>query len=169
MVDFFPDDIADFAAPHRSSDYEVLSDYEESECSDIETSGTGDLQWEWRFFLLVEDAGPAPANGQQRAQMQLLVAEQDGDYLLDMEASDLHQDPQQVARLREKLFVLWGDLQERKEAVAEGETITSVKPLAKPFECLIKEYGVPARTEGCKAEEVSDFERMFRIWGTSVK
>jgi hypothetical protein len=91
--------------------------------------------------------------------------------------------------LREKLFLLWGDLLERKEeeqqqqqqeqeqeqreqrvseAPAQGEE--SVKqpqqqdlllPSGRPFECLVKEYGVPVR-------KGAGWQRVFAMFGTSI-
>ena len=170
VVDFFPDNIADFAVPHRPSDYEGLSDYEDNEASDFDMTEATDVQWEWRFCLLVEDARTMVVKGKPRAQMQLLVAEGDGDYLLDMDASDLRQDCAKLQRVQEKLFVLWGDLQEQKEAAAKSENPVDTNPSSKPFECLIKEYGISVRDKRHdKSERAVDFERMFRVWGTCVK
>ncbi len=169
VVDFFPDDIAHFSAPYRESDYQELSDYEESGGSDIDMTPNENLKWEWRFYLLVEDAGSPAVAGQRKPQMPLLVADQDGDFLLDMEASDLSKDPEKLAKVREKLFVLWGDLQERKEAAKSGDKAMNSKPSNKPFECLIKEYGIQARDKKGKAKSDLDFDRMFRMWGATVK
>jgi protection of telomeres protein 1 len=168
VVDFLPNDIASFACPYRTSDYDILSDHEESEGSDIDLDESRDVKWEWRFYLLVEDANSPATVGQPKTQMPLLVADLDGVYLLDMEASDLRKDPQKLARVREKLFVLWGDLQEQKEAKGDFD-VTNIKPSAKPFECLIKEYGVAARDEHGLVKSNMEFDRIFRIWGTTVK
>lgn len=169
VVDFLPSNLAFFASPHRPSDYDVLSDHEESGCSDIDGEESEDTNWEWRFYLFVEDATSPPNLGQPKMQMPLLVAGKDGEYLLDMEPSDLRRDPPKLGRLREKLFVLWGDLQEQKEAREGGNGATTIKPSAKPFECLIKEYGIPARDEHGQVKDDLEFDRMFRIWGTTVK
>jgi hypothetical protein len=169
VVDFLPRDLACFASPHRPSDYDILSDHEESECSDVDVDDSEDTIWEWRFYLFVEDATTPTNPGQPKMQMPLLVAGKDGEYLLDMEASDLRRDPQKLGLLREKLFVLWGDLQEQKEARQNCDATTSIKPSAKPFECLIKEYGIPARDEHGHAKDDLEFDRMFRIWGTTAK
>ena len=101
--------------------------------------------------------------------MEVIVSDTDADYLLrDIEACDLRRNPKTLARLREKLFVLWGDLQERKdesrrlqEEKMEGLVEGDVKVSARPFECLIKEYGVWNEKEGL-------WKRMFKIWGTSI-
>jgi protection of telomeres protein 1 len=169
VVDFLPNDIANFACPYRTSDYEILSDHEDSEGSDIDVDSNGDVKWEWHFYLFVEDATSPTTLGQPKMQMPLLVSHEDGEYLLDMEASDLRRDAQKLARVREKLFVLWGDLQEQKEARGNYDITTSIKPSANPFDCLIKEYGIPARDEHGQAKSELEFDRMFRLWGTTVK
>jgi protection of telomeres protein 1 len=135
----------------------------------VDVDESEDMNWEWRFYLFVEDATPPITPGQPKMQMPLLVAGKDGEYLLDMAPSDLRTDPQKLGRLREKLFVLWGDLQEQKEARGNCDIATDIKPSAKPFECLIKEYGIPARDEHGQVKDDLEFDRMFRIWGTTVK
>jgi protection-of-telomeres protein 1 len=169
VVDYLPNNIAHFACPYRASDYDVLSEDEDLESSDMDTDEDGDVKWEWRFYLIVEDAMSPATAGQPKVRMPLLVADSDGDFLLDMEASDLQKDPRKLAQVREKLFVLWGDLQEQKETTGDPELATTIKPSAKPFECLIKEYGIPARDEHGHLKGSLEFDRMFRLWGTTVK
>ncbi|EXJ94558.1 hypothetical protein A1O1_02954 [Capronia coronata CBS 617.96] len=172
VVDFFPDDIADFAAPREYSEYDYLSDGDNGRDSDIDLNqgGGNDVSWEWRFFLLVEDARQQQASRDGRpARMELLVANTDGDYLLNMEACDLRSDEnaRELAKVKEKLFHLWGDLQEKKEetAMAGG---SSWKPSARPFQCLIKEYGVPTRTAGGRSRDSLSYERVFGLFGTTI-
>lgn len=169
VVDFLPDDIRHFAAPYRQSDYDVLSDDEGSDGSDIDMTPNENLKWQWRFCLLVEDATSPAVAGKPKAQMPLIVADTDGEYLMNMDASDLSKDSQMLEVVREKLFVLWGDLQERKEAAKKGDAAMDMQPKAKPFECLIKEYGVPVRDEDGKAKDDLSFDRMFRIFKTTIK
>jgi protection of telomeres protein 1 len=100
-------------------------------------------------------------------------------------ATDLRRDPASLARLREKLFLLWGDLLERKEeeqqqqqqeqreqrvseAPAQGEESVEqpqqqdlLLPSGRPFGCLVKEYGVPVR-------EGAGWQRVFAMFGTSI-
>ncbi len=68
-------------------------------------------------------------------------------------ARSLRKDPQALARLREKLFVLWGDLEELK---ASG---SNDMPSNTAFECCIKEYGV-------KVDE--EYIRVHRLFGTTI-
>ncbi|KIY03827.1 uncharacterized protein Z520_00518 [Fonsecaea multimorphosa CBS 102226] len=174
VVDFFPDNIADFAAPRKDGQYDVLSDNDDFE-EDMDVDPTqeenaSNLKWEWRFLLLVEDAR-APAGVDGRAtQMELLVADTDGDYLLNMDACNLRDKANQneLATLKEKLFHLWGDLQERKEESCTTAEEPSVKPSARPFECLIKEYGVPGVRSNRQAKGAVVYDRRFRLFGTTI-
>ncbi|KIW64278.1 hypothetical protein PV04_09225 [Phialophora macrospora] len=175
VVDFFPDNIADFAAPRKVSQYEELGDDHESsdEHSDLDLaqgSDGDDIKWEWRFFLLVEDSRPQPGCRGRPTQMQLLVADDDGDCLFNMDACDLRdkKNERALASLKEKLFYLWGDLQERKQEAMSTEDALSVKPSARPFECLIKEYGVPVRGSRRRSNDVVIYDRCFRLFGTAI-
>lgn len=175
VVDFFPDNLEDFATPYRTSDYETLSDYDsgddENASIDYARRNTERVKWKWHFFIIVQDPSIAQNSKEERSTMLLQIAGQDGDYLLNMEACDLREQPQELAKLKEKLFVLWGDLEEKKVelgktglelALEENVTISS-----KPFECLIKEYGVKAVSEDGTCLD-STWERMFSIFGTNV-
>jgi protection-of-telomeres protein 1 len=72
--------------------------------------------------------------------------------------TSLHVASKNLNELKEKLFILWGNLQELREAgkldgAARGE-ISS-----KPFECCIEEYGV---------KQDGKWERMFKIHKTTI-
>jgi protection of telomeres protein 1 len=174
VVDFFPDDIADFAAPRRIFEYTGLDGYEspDEDSNPILQLDGPDINWEWRFILLVEDARPQTTS-KTPIQMELLVAEMDGDWLLDMEACNLR-DPGNataLALLEQKLFHLWGDLLEQKQEDHESnkenqdDGNSKAKPKARAFDCLIKEYGVPVRGS---AKEDMLYDRMFRMFGTNI-
>lgn len=168
VVDFFPNDLADFAAPYRESDYEMLSDRDESDSEvDMTQLNDHDVRWKWRFVLVVEGASRPPS--QQASRMELLVSDQEGDYLLNMQACDLRKNPCEVARIKEKLFVLWGDLQELKEEASTSQEAEEFKPRARPFECLIAEYGIEARDDDGLKKDNGEHERVFHLWGTTIK
>lgn len=166
VVDFFPDKLEDFATPYRVSEYEALSDYDslddEEASLDHATRKPHDVKWKWHFILMVQDSSVPKKSKQVSAEeedyptMMLQVTGTDGDYLLNEEACDLRNQPQELAKLREKLFVLWGDLEERKRAGEKAGLASS-----RPFECLVKEYGV-------LQPDTSQWERMFRILGTNI-
>lgn len=172
VVDFFPDSVEDFAVPLKDSEYDVLSDHGSGPESDVDLSqGSAEgVKWVWRFFLLVEDAHPQiGGDGNAPARMQLLVAGSDGEFLLNQDAFDMRDEKNKVelARTKEKLFHLWGDLQEWKE---EGETLTLNRtPQARPFECMIKEYGalVPSYLRTSR-EQDAEYERTFRMFGVTI-
>ncbi|KAL2438472.1 hypothetical protein ABEF95_010803 [Exophiala dermatitidis] len=171
VVDFFPDNIADFAVPRKISQYDYLSGADDSADSDTDlTQDNGDgVSWEWRFFLLVEDARLPVVGGKEPARMELLVAKEDGDYLLDMEACNLRDksNAKELAMVKEKLFHLWGDLQEKKAETATAEA-SAIKPNARPFQCHIKEYGVPTRSMVGRPKDSLSYERIFRMFGTRI-
>lgn len=172
VVDFFPDNIADFAAPRKVSDYDVLADHDGAdEDSDIDLAEgpRDDVRWEWCFYLLVEDAQPLSCSTERPRQMELLVADTDGDFLLQMDACNLRDkaNVKSLAKMKEKLFHLWGDLQEKKEECTTAEGIT-VKPNGRPFECLIKEYGVRRPDCDGSPEDAPLYDRIFRLFNTTI-
>lgn len=97
--------------------------------------------------------------------MELLIAGTDGEFLLNQTACDLRRHPKDLDVLREKLCVLWGDLEEKKKEGGEDEDGDFI-PSNRPFECYVKEYGVPVdRT----TESAAGYERRFGLWGTRIK
>ncbi|KAL1969704.1 hypothetical protein VTN77DRAFT_8257 [Rasamsonia byssochlamydoides] len=152
VVDFFPPKLEDFAVPYNP-EYLVLSDSDsdgrdgDGDDDDDESVTEGNAgrrrrrSWEWRFCLLVEDAKPAPP-GQPRDRMKLFVWGNEAVHLLRLDAVDLRKHPHRLHELREKLFILWGDLEERKNASPDGRIDLENPPSSKPFTCCVREYGV---------------------------
>ncbi|OQE15215.1 hypothetical protein PENFLA_c033G07283 [Penicillium flavigenum] len=169
VVDFFPPKVEDFAVQTTSA---PLFSTE---------NGTAESKygWEWRFCLLVEGVEPKPSKQQPREVMKLYVCGQDGDFLLDDYAFNLRSNPQRLEAIKEKLFLLWGNLEEEKtKAMASGQQ--SWGPVKScPFECCIKEYGVQC-THGkdpnamdvdggmCTQPDCFGWERRFAIFGTTI-
>lgn len=94
VIDFFPPKLVDFAVPRpRSSEYAILS---EDGCSESESDRPSndlddrcdaeDVQWEWRFGLVLEDA--LGARHQEKASMEVYVTGQDAEGLLKLEAEE---------------------------------------------------------------------------------
>lgn len=174
IVDFFPDKLEDFATPYKNSDYEALSDHESDDNSvaslEFARRNPDDVGWQWHFFLMAEDPRTAKINRSDRPTMLLQVAGLDGDYLLNMEACDLRKNPQSFHKLKEKLFVMWGDLQEKKaEHSKTGQDLreAEIAVSSKPFECMIQEFGIQARSEdGLVLKD--QWERGFRMVKTNV-
>ena len=204
-VDFYPPKLEDFALLKRvKRDYAVLSDNSESSySSDEDPDGTLDkfcssekIQgWEWRFYLQPEDAIVPPKEEKQR--VWVAVDNHAAQSLTYLDASNLHQNPAGVHELRQRLFTLWGDLEERKakrqleiaarEKAArqngppadsdEDEAIAQEKPAAgdgvqnRPFSCCIRQYGVkvPER-DGTKANagHKRRWQRMYGLFGSVI-
>ncbi|KAJ6036645.1 Telomere end binding protein [Penicillium herquei] len=169
VVDFYPQKLEDFAVKVPSKS--ILDDDTES------------MVWEWRFCLLVEGIEPLMSKNQQRQQLKLFVAGSEAEFLLCLDATDLRRDPHRLSELREKLFILWGDLEEQKQAVAgnpvDDKDWKPVKSSSLPFMCCIKEYGVSCRhaqdpdamaIDGqlCAKEECFGWERRFSLYGTTI-
>ncbi|KAJ5629331.1 Telomere end binding protein [Penicillium herquei] len=169
VVDFFPPKLEDFAV--QVSSKSIIDDDTES------------VTWEWRFCLLVEGTEPLISKNQQRQQLKIFVTGAEAEFLLCLDATNLRRNEQRLDELREKLFILWGDLEEQKQAAAgnpiDDEDWKPVKSSSLPFTCCIKEYGVPCRDargsdamaiDGhlCVKEECFGWERRFALYGTTI-
>ncbi|KAL9113097.1 MAG: hypothetical protein Q9227_002709 [Pyrenula ochraceoflavens] len=194
VIDFLPDHLEDLCQPYIESDYDYISSDSDSGSSSSSSSSsssysalpndidsiTHNKRWEWRFALLVEDATPQPKTS-NKERIILYVAQGDGDYLLNMEAEDLRRKPQALTQLREKLFVLWGDLEEQKrerdreqDPAAAGDDLgmkLTQRPLevkSRAFECLVKEFGIRKRGVSDEKDPTKLWERRFRLYGTRI-
>ncbi|KAI4103813.1 MAG: hypothetical protein L6R37_003616 [Teloschistes peruensis] len=146
-------------------------------------------KWEWRFSLTIEDATTSHSRQQQQQQQQdgdscttLYVSDTDAVFLLKLDASDLHRRPRALDKLREKLFLLWGDLEETKskEGGGGGGGERAKRKGSLPLECCVKEYGVRSRKRGGlmggggsegeskDGEEDWGWERRFALFGTTI-
>lgn len=92
----------------------------------------------------------------------VLVHGHDADHLLNLEATDLRHNLQVKAKLEQKLWTLWGNLEELK---TEGKWTEAIKPANHPFECNVDEFGV---WEGDDAQEVGEWKRMLRLKQTVI-
>ncbi|KAI9828792.1 MAG: hypothetical protein M1832_001897 [Thelocarpon impressellum] len=113
----------------------------------------------------------------------------DAECLVGMTAMNLRKNPEALEELRQKLFVLWGELEERKSSVASTSlalrerhpnVAMSGKPAASrasslAFDCCLQEYGVrsnrPRRGREYKESDElwMGWERRFKMWGTTIK
>ena len=181
IVDFFPPKLEDFCVPYSESQYDAVDEGEDDNDSHFQ-SGSSDsastpdsdeeVQWKWRFMLLVQDKEKNPNTGRDHQRhMDLLVADEDGDYLLNQDPCDLRTNPKELQKLRETLFKLWGDLEEQKEDAnsSEAENGKQVKASGRPFQCYVKEYGVRVSQREDEDDTYKGWQRMFRLWGTTVK
>jgi len=154
-------------------------------------------KWEWRFALLIEDVHSYKQRKDniEPERMILYVAGDDGEFLTKMDPCNLRGKEQQLNRLREKMFIVWGDLEEVKakrraaqEKINERKTLlekdgnangvsTQVNdgndsergspnlPSQRPFTCCIKEFGSKVSRPG----EPPRWERRFRMLNTTIK
>ncbi|KMU76715.1 telomere-binding alpha subunit central domain containing protein [Coccidioides immitis RMSCC 3703] len=189
VVDFFPPNLEDFAVPYNP-EYAMLRDtVDGSDLSDSDEEPIiGQQIWEWRFCLLVEDGGPGIHHppGQRRQRLKLFVTGPDAVFLLSIDPVNLRKNPDVLASLREKLFILWGDLEERKNSNSEMFNPNDTAAInAKPFTCCIKEYGVRVAFDCADENDENDdadendenhqetsnsfcWERRFRMFDTRV-
>ena len=201
VVDYFPEDLADFSSPiTNTSEFDGLPVVERdgpSDIDDISLSATCDslAKWEWRFSLILEDASNSQRAG-QKPRLKVYVVGADADFLLKLDATDLRSDPQSLDELKEKLFLLWGDLEEQKSAaidVTEDDTGRSGDqslersprvPQGRPFECCLMEYGTRVSSENGHGGDIQesievgngeanqtvgeDWERRWRLFGTTI-
>ncbi|OJD23246.1 hypothetical protein ACJ73_05397 [Blastomyces percursus] len=198
IVDFFPPKLEDFAVQY-DVERALLSDTEGSVSGmDDDDNETGShRRWEWRFCLLVEDAGPGTHYNRSgpRERMKLYVGNNDAVFLLRLDAVNLRKNPAVLFDLREKLFILWGDLEERKRASMDAAQSNSssnnnagnnddpnpdsskqiIAASTKPFVCCIKEFGVKrsrSSDEGTSDDDSDEcgfgWERRFCMFGTTI-
>ncbi|KAN0069345.1 hypothetical protein V8E54_012360 [Elaphomyces granulatus] len=184
VIDFFPPNLVDFAVA-CNPEYAMLSDSdsddneEDSDSSDPVLSRSRSRRrriWEWRFCLLVEDAKPAPPS-QPKERLKLFVSGNDAVHLLKLDAVDLRKDEARLRDLREKLFIMWGNLEELKRS-SSGSCVDRKQLRALPFTCCIKEYGVKCLEHADSDATMTDeqkghecrfgWERKFAMFGTTI-
>ncbi|KAI1411921.1 hypothetical protein F5Y13DRAFT_164679 [Hypoxylon sp. FL1857] len=197
VVDFRPNKLANFATWRKNVEYDMLSDYSGgSDSGSDEDRSTlhryaGEKIWEWRFALLLEEANPKHKGDCDR--FWAVVDNSEAQLLLGLDASDLRANPDDLDKLREQLFYLWGDLEECKQQelqrqVTNKERVTAHQPpptsplrpssshqaktkkteLAvsnKPFTCCIRQYGIEVPEENPKKANSGDGKRWERIFG----
>lgn len=127
VVDFTPDRIEDFA--------QLLSDETYNTTPAGRAAKNNQHVWEWCFDILVEDAKPTP--GEEPVQLPLQIFGDEAIKLLGIAPVDLRKNRPILNLLKEKLFTLWGNLEELRSA-GDMESM----PSNTPFECCIKEFGV---------------------------
>ncbi|MDI1489476.1 MAG: hypothetical protein OHK93_008755 [Ramalina farinacea] len=188
IIDFYPPNLEDFSVrlpKGPNAEYACLSDNEspglgpstsspspsssEDEANQPDSSLTQSTRrsssttkkskWEWRFSLTLIDSSHPPKTPLKPDDMiQVFITGQDAEHLLKLDATDLRKDSETLAALREKLFLLWGDLEERKCADANPGALVDAdrhtptrKDMpkgtrgSKAFECCVKEYGIKVR------------------------
>ncbi|KAF7550920.1 hypothetical protein G7046_g7869 [Stylonectria norvegica] len=200
VVDFMPRDIKDFAFPKKQSEYDALSDNDESESSgseseqDVMTDFTTKRDWEWRFFLELEDA-VVPEN-QEKKRVWVVVDNSAAQCLVNLDASNLRHDSKNLEALRKRMWPLWGELEEHRsleeakrakstKAAKENKppmdsadeeepapkAASKNKAMNRPFPCCIRQYGIkvgeadPAKAD---AGEGRRWDRVYSMFGTKI-
>lgn len=158
VVDFEPKSLEEFAVP-------VLPDDEQSvDSMDFVYSSNkqyGSQRFEWYFSLLLEDANNLATDNQHPHKLWVHVHHEQAQFLFrDLEdPQDLRHDRKLLARLREKMFLLWGNLEENG-----GENLSNP-----PFECCIYEYGIELDMDDPARDNApSGWQRMYGMFGTTI-
>ncbi|KAI1827925.1 hypothetical protein F4861DRAFT_491678 [Xylaria intraflava] len=118
VVDFRPQKLENFAIWRKSTESDVLSDYSSGSDSGFDDQNStqdrssGQKVWEWRFVLQLEDADPTLKG--EKEKFWAVVDNTEAQQLTGLDACDLRERPDTLAALREKLFKLWGNLEEAK-------------------------------------------------------
>ncbi|KAJ6438603.1 F-box domain protein [Purpureocillium lavendulum] len=199
VVNFAPSDLRDFSHPRKAdSPYDCLSDNsgddsEGDSDTDMEAANKNTIDnftavkhWEWKFALELEDAAVPP--GQPKRRVWVAVDNQAAQCLVNLDASNLKHDRQNLDALRQRMFILWGDLEEHKsrnnagnakaghdkppdDSDGESPSKPTGKVSNRPFPCCVQEYGikVPERDPGkANAGEGKRWERMYKLFGTKI-
>ncbi|KAK4177938.1 hypothetical protein QBC36DRAFT_386318 [Triangularia setosa] len=121
VVDFSPSSIEDFAVSRKITQYQDISDSENSGQSslDEDESSGGDSDptvrrvWEWRFSLLLEDASPVDGPASP-SQVWVVINNSSGQCLTNLDADDLRGNNERLSQFRDIMHILWGNLEEVK-------------------------------------------------------
>ncbi|KAF2995693.1 hypothetical protein E8E13_003304 [Curvularia kusanoi] len=154
VVDFFPPELEYFAHSLNDPSWTPRSKKARS--------------WEWGFVLLLEDAD-VPRNTVPE-QLRLIVNNDAAQHLGLPNAKDLKAEPKVLDQLKEKLFILWGNLAELKEELRARGTDLPLPPGDnrldnKPFDCIIEEYGAEVPVS---EEHPAGFQRLHKLALTKI-
>ncbi|GJC93837.1 telomere-binding alpha subunit central domain-containing protein [Colletotrichum higginsianum] len=207
IIDFYPRRLQDFARVRKQTECDILSDYSGTDSEPEEEAVTidsfvdaGDRIWQWRFALRLQDvtAAAKDSSGQKDNSFWAVVDNMDAQLLTSLDACDFRVNPDELTRLREKMFILWGDLEEKKAKELENTSKKQKAKMAKktasdrppdssdneepkkkekevilnrPFTCCIRQYGVrvnESNPDKANAGEGKRWKRMFGLFGTKI-
>jgi protection of telomeres protein 1 len=192
VINFYPSSLEKFACSRRRKQYEGFfsgagSDSGAGTSDESMDEDDGRQVWEWRFALQLEDARHP---GQR---VWTVVDNFNGQCLTGLDASDLTHDQRTLEQLRNRMFLLWGNLEEKKSEANE----TQKKPVAKkqnlpqlekppldssdredngscdswesevsnlPFMCCIQQYGVCVTRAGSPTDEAAPRQEWTRVF-----
>jgi len=187
VVDFHPHELEDFAVPVPHTASSTPPSSREPSPSDIylppppdSPPSTQTQKWEWNFALTLEDATTASHLRGEGQRIEVQVHNDTAQRLLGQEledACDLRRHAEVLAKLREKLWILWGNLEEVVIGGGGGGELSNL-----PFECCIAEYGVEIDAEDERWDVCGDgvqrvamtmaggkrWVRMYRLHGTTI-
>lgn len=159
VVDFHPALLKDFAVGRDSTEYDFLDDNDEDSDASTTTATSSsspplpsfspchyhdarrNFVWQWRFALKLEEvstptttAGTRTKTKSAPAQTWVIVDNPAAQLLLNLDATDLRADSSadDLATLRERLFKLWGNLEERKTRIQTKKREHARDPLHAP-------------------------------------
>lgn len=197
VTDFRPSQLKDFAFPKKVSSLDVLSDNEGSDLESGSENGkmidAADRMWEWRFSLELQDATVDPADAEK---FWVVVDNPAAQCLTNLDASDLEHDKENLEALRQRMFILWGNLEELKNAGKLKPPPPKKKPpingdqpppdssdnegpepepesniANRPFSCCVRQYGIKVRESNpAKADAGNGYRwmRVFGLYGTRI-
>ncbi|KAF6845349.1 telomere-binding alpha subunit central domain-containing protein [Colletotrichum musicola] len=149
VIDFHPPKLQDFATSRKVTEFDVLSDDSGSDFDDSDEDDHRNLEnlvservWEWRFALRLQDATlakDAKVEGDRNEDNSfwVVVDNMDAQLLTGLDACDLRTNPEDLAKLKEKMFILWGNLEEKKSnelAVSASKNIPKNKAAKQTIE-----------------------------------
>ncbi|KAK1984352.1 telomere-binding alpha subunit central domain-containing protein [Colletotrichum cereale] len=204
VIDFYPNRLQDFARSRKQqTEYEALSDYSGEESESEEEGGTlnnfvrtSDRVWEWRFALRLQGVTNVPKNSKPRKDNSfwVVVGNMSAQLLTNMDACDLRTAPDELAQLRERMFILWGDLEEKKskelankrkkQKANGGKKVAGDRPpdssdnegpngpsketetiSNRPFTCCIHQYGIQVKESNPDKANAGEGKRWKRMFG----
>lgn len=170
-VDFLPKDMRDFAVPTEPDDAE-------SDVSTGQDLTQSPQKYRWSFSLLLEDAQSTTRNVAVSSDERVWVrlGHEEAQYLLGNAMPDprnLRRDKSLLAQLRERMYILWGNLAEKKDSDGENHEDQAVLS-NRPFECCLAEYGEPVEDDsefdsrGGPVKEHWGWKRCHRMFGVTI-
>ncbi|KAF7194474.1 Protection of telomeres protein 1 [Pseudocercospora fuligena] len=120
--------------------------------------------YEWFFSLLLEDAILSGVSDDVEShRIWVHVHHDSAQWLFGStfdDPDDLRHNPKLLARVREKMFILWGNLEETGGVGQVSNT---------PFECCIQEYGVELDDYDKTSDESKGWKRMHSLFGVTIR
>ncbi|KAF4119602.1 telomere-binding alpha subunit central [Geosmithia morbida] len=198
VTDFRPHDLRNFTYRSKVSNFAALSDAGDSELDsdDQDNDPDGDMftegGWEWRFALELEDAAATATTpgAAKNNRFWAIVDNQAAQCLTNQDATDLTEDGQALETLRQTMFHLWGDLEEKKTAQQrlqgarnrdtrndpppdsddeqqekQKQPKESEKSSNLPFSCCVRQYGIKVREGDSAKADAGDGHRWMRVFG----